>query len=151
MQEFGGFSNKRVLSAYNQQNRRVAEARKKPFSIAPPNEEFVKAQKQKLRELMLHNAALGNRRSVKLTLAKRALDKPSSETGEPVKDSRGQQHEVAVTKGASDNAIKIFTPNGEDLFKDEPGQTLNQESTQQELDASTVATHQRGKTGAPLE
>ena len=39
---------------------------------------------------MLHNAALGNRRSVKLTLAKRALDKPSSETGEPVKDSRNK-------------------------------------------------------------
>ena len=33
---------------------------------AAPNEEFLKAQKQKLRELMLNNAAIENRRSLRL-------------------------------------------------------------------------------------
>jgi hypothetical protein len=72
MNEFGGFSSKKVLSAFHRQNQQIDEARKNSqASKAPPNEEFLKAQKQKLRDLMLRNAALENRRSLKHTLAKR--------------------------------------------------------------------------------
>lgn len=55
-------------------------------SKAPPNEEFLKAQKQKLRELMLRNAALQNRKSLRATLAKRATINGGPDEGEMILD-----------------------------------------------------------------
>lgn len=47
----------------------MEELRKKqPVNQAAPNEEFLKAQKNKLRDLMLRNSAIENRRSLKLAI-----------------------------------------------------------------------------------
>ena len=67
--EIGGFHNKNVLKAYYTRKQQMEALRKhQPLSQAAPNEEFLKKQKNKLRDLMLMNSAIENRRSLKMAM-----------------------------------------------------------------------------------